>query len=75
MEEESADELLSGQVDALDLLAAVVPVTESDLALVEAFDPAMGDGNAKHIASQIVQDLLALAGVLAMNDPVLLPHR
>jgi len=74
VEEESADELFSGQVDALELLAAVVPVTESDLALFEAFDPAMSDGNAKDIASQIIQDLLPRAGVLAMNDPVLLPQ-
>src|SRR5437667_6071573 len=74
VEEESADELLSAQLDALELLAAVVPVSESDLALFEAFDAAMSDGNAKDIASQIVQDLLPLAGVLAMNDPVLLPH-
>ena len=73
VQEESADELLGAQHDALELLAAVVPVTESHPALVEVFDPAMGDGNAKHIASQIVQDLLPLAGVLAMNDPVLLP--
>jgi len=55
-------------------LGAVVPVSESHPALFEAFDPTVGDGNAKHVASQIVQDLLALAGVLAMNDPVLLPH-
>ncbi len=75
VQEESADELLGAQHDALELLAAVVAVTESHQALVEAFDPAMGDGNAKHIAGQIVQDFLPLAGVLAMNDPVLLPHR
>ena len=55
-------ELLSALVDALELLAAVVAVSESHLTLFEAFDPAVGDGNAKHIASQIVQDLLALAG-------------
>jgi len=75
VKEESADELLSAQLDALELLAAVVPVSESHPALAEVFDPAVGDGNAKHVARQIVQDLLSLAGVLAMHDPVLLPHR
>lgn len=71
--EEAPDEILRTKPDALDLLGAIVPITEGDLGLFEAFDPAVGDGDAKDIPAEVLQDLLAVAGVLAVDDPVLLP--
>ena len=55
------------------MLAAVVPVSESHPALIEAFDSVVGDGHTKDIATEVLQDLQSLAGVLAVDDPVLLP--
>src|SRR6266516_2880298 len=55
------------------LLAAVVPVAERHLALLEPFNAAVGDGDPKYVAAQVIEHLLSLAGVLAVNDPVVFP--
>ena len=52
------------------MLAAVVPVSESHPALIEAFDPAVGDGDAKDIPAEVLQDLLSLAGADQQNNQV-----
>ena len=73
--EEAADEFDSRQSDALHLLGAVIAVAEADHAIVDRFDAAVGDRNAEDIAAQVVENLVAAAGVLGMNDPFFLPDR
>ena len=75
MLEESADEFDSGQSDAPHFLRAVIAVTESDHAVVDGFDPAVGDGDPEDVTSEVVENLAAASGVLGMNDPVFLPDR
>jgi len=71
--QEAADEILGAESDALDLLGPIVPVTEGHLALIEAFDPAIGDGDPEDVAAQVIEHLLSLAGVLAVEHPVVFP--
>ena len=54
-------------------MAAVVAIAEGHLAVLDPFQTAVADGNAKDIAAQIFEHLLALARVLAMHHPVLVP--
>lgn len=63
----------SGKRDVADLLSLVVTVAEADNAVVERFQTAVGNGDAEHVAGKIVEDFLATAGVLGMNDPASLP--
>ena len=65
----------SRQSDMAYLLRAVVAIPEANRAVVDGFDTAVGDGDAEHVTSKIVEDLVATAGVLGMNDPVFLPGR
>ena len=74
MLEKPAEELRTGERGAADLTGTVVAVTEGDLAVVDAFDPAVGDGDAKQVTAQIGQDGGAGAGRLAVNDPVGVPN-
>ena len=48
-------------------------VAEGDLAVFEALEPAVGNGDAVQVACDVVQDLLPVAGVLSVNDPTLAP--
>lgn len=73
--EESSDEVLGRQGDASHLTRAVVAVTETDHAVVEGLQAAVADGDAKDIAGKIVENLLAAAGMLAVNNPFFLPER
>src|SRR5258706_12752944 len=73
--EESPDEFDSRQSDPLYLLGAIVAIPEADRAIVDGFDAAVGDGDAKDVASEVIENLVATAGVLGMNDPVFLPDR
>ena len=75
MLEESADEFDSGQSDAPHFLRAVIAVTESDHAVVDGFDPAVGDGDPEDVTSEVVENLAAASGVLGMNNPSFLPDR
>ena len=56
------------------LLSAVIAVAEADHAVVDGFEPAVGDGDAEDIAAEVVEHLIAAAGMLGMNDPAFLPH-
>lgn len=73
--EESRDEFDSRQSDTANFLRAVIAVAESDHAVVDGFKPAVGDGDAEDVASEVLKDLIAASGMLGMNDPVFLPHR
>lgn len=71
----ASDEFDARQGDTAYLLGAVVTIAKADRAIVDGFDAAVGDGDAEHVTSEVVEDLLATAGVLGMNDPVFLPDR
>ena len=75
MLKESRDELDSRQSDTANLLRAVIAVAESDYTVVDGFKPAVGDGDPEDVACEVVEHLIAAAGMLGMNDPVFLPHR
>jgi hypothetical protein len=68
------DEFLGWYTHVAELLGAVVAITEGDLAVLEGFDPAVGDGDPEDIARQVLQDLGAGSGVLGVDDPGLPPH-
>ncbi len=72
--EEAVDEFLGWYTHVAELLGAVVAITEGDLAVLEGFDPAVGDGDPEDIARQVLQDLGAGSGVLGVDDPGLPPH-
>ena len=57
------------------MLRAVIAVAETDRAVVDGFQPAVGDGDAEDVAGEIFEHLVAAPGMLRMNDPVFLPDR
>ena len=72
--QESADELDARQRDMTDLTGRIIAIVESNEAVVDGFQTAVGDGDAEDIAGEIVQDFFSAAGMLAVNDPVFLPE-
>lgn len=66
---EAADELGCVDPAALHLAGAILAVTEDDVLAVEALDAAIGDGDAVNVATEVLQHLLAGAGMLAVDDP------
>jgi len=73
--EESPDEFDSRQSDPSYLLGAVIAIAEADHAVVDEFQTAVGYGDAEHVASEVIENLVTTAGVLGMNDPLFLPDR
>jgi len=73
VKQEATKELDPGQGEAAHLLAAIVTKAEGHLMRIDALEAAVAQGDAKEIASQVGQDLLAPTGVLAVNHPVFLP--
>ena len=71
--EKSVDKLDSGKPDVSDFLGLVVTVAESNNAVVKRLQAAIGNGDAKNIAGEIVEHLVAPAGMLGVNHPTLLP--
>ena len=69
MLEEALKELDAGDGDAANVLGPIVPIAEGDVAVLDAFQTAIGDADAEDVAAQIVEDLLAASGVLAVHDP------
>jgi hypothetical protein len=74
MLEKPIDELLGWESDLAGLLGAVIAISERDLTVVESLEAAVADGHAEEVASQILEDFVPAAGVLAMNDPRLSPE-
>ena len=68
------EELDAGNSDTADLLSLIVSITKADVSLVDGFEPAVGDGDAKNVASEVVEHLIATAGMLGMDDPFFLPE-
>ena len=67
------NELGCGKLDVTDLLSLVVAITETDHAVVERFQTAVGNGDAENVAAKIVEHLVAASSMLGMNDPADLP--
>jgi hypothetical protein len=74
MLEEACQKLGGGQTHPFDLLTAVVAVSKGDLALLHRLQARLADGDAKDAAAQVSQDLFSLAGVLGMDNPIVLPE-
>ena len=47
--EEAVDEFFGGYAHVAELLGAVVAIPEGDMAMLEGFDPAVGDGDPEDI--------------------------
>ena len=73
MLEEPPKELDGRNSRALQLLATVVAEAEDDLAVFNAFDAAVGDGDAEDVSTKVIQDFFTRAGVLAVHHPRLVP--
>ena len=71
--EKAPDEVGCRQADVPHLMGSVIAVSETNHAVVDGIQAAVGNCDAKHVTSEVVEDLVATAGVLGMNDPVFLP--
>ena len=71
--EEASNEFKGGKCDVADLLGLVVAVAETDLAVADGFNPAVGDGDAEYVTAEIVENLFTTARMFGVNDPVFLP--
>ena len=70
----SIDELDAGKRDVLHVLSPIVAITKTNLPILDGFQTAVGNGNAKDVACKIVEDLVAAAGMLGMHHPIFLPN-
>lgn len=71
--QEAADKLFSGEGDPVELLAAIVTIAKSDLAIFKAFEAAVTESHAKDVAGEIVEHLATLSDSLTMDHPVFAP--
>jgi hypothetical protein len=74
MLEEALEKLDAGEGDPSKASGPIVPIAEGDLPVLDAFQTAVGDGDAEDVAAQVVEGSLAAAGVLTMHDPGRRPH-
>jgi hypothetical protein len=73
MLEEALEKLDAGERDPTNVLGPIVAIAEGHLPILDLFQTAVGDGDAEDVAAQVVEDLLAAPGVLAVDDPRLGP--
>jgi hypothetical protein len=66
---EAAHELDGVETAPLHFAGAILAVAEDDRVAVEALEPAIGDGDAMHVAAEVLEHLLAGAVVLTVHDP------
>ena len=69
MLEEALEKLHAGECHPAEMSGPIVSIAEGDLPVLDPFQRTVGDGDAKDIAAQVVEDLLAAPGVLAVDDP------
>jgi len=67
------DELDAGKGEVANLMRSIVGIAKTNPAIIDGFDPAVGDRDAEEVACQILKDLVATARRLGMDDPFLLP--
>lgn len=70
---EAMDELDAGKRHVANLLSPIVAVTKTNVTALDGFDTAVSDSDAEDVARQILEDRVATAGMLGMNDPFFLP--
>jgi hypothetical protein len=70
---ETAEERQRVKGAAVQGARAAVAVAERDLAIVEAFEAAVDDGDAEDVAGEIVEHLLPSPGRLDVDDPLATP--
>ena len=73
MLEEALEKLDAGERDPANVLGPIVAIAEGDLPVLDSFQTAVGNGDAEDVAAQVVENLLAAPGVLAVDDPRLRP--
>ena len=56
------------------LPGAIIAVVETDLAVVDGLQTAVGDGDAEYVAAEIVDDLVTAPRMLTVNDPWFFPE-
>ena len=66
---------MSGQGAVPELTGVGSAVTKGDLAVDHLEDALVADSHAKDIGSQVFEGVLSASHRLAVDDPVLLPHR
>ena len=74
MLEKALKELYAGDGAVLKALSPVIAIAKPDLPIRNGFQPIVGDGDAEDIAAEVVQNLFAGTGMLAMHDPRFVPH-
>jgi len=74
MLEEALEKRQAREGHPAELLGPIVPIAEGDLPVLDPFETAVGDGDPEDVAAEVVEDLLAAAGVLAVHDPGQGPH-
>jgi len=60
--------------DVTNLAGEVIAVVETDLAVVDGLQTAVGDGDAEYVAAEIVEDLFTAPRMLTVNDPGFFPE-
>jgi len=73
--QEAADERDGVEGTSLGRAGAAVAVAEGDVAVLEAFEAAVDEGDAEDVPGQVVEHLGAAAGVLEVDDPLRAPDR
>lgn len=53
MLQETVQELFAANADVAELLGLIVAIAEGDLAVVEGFEPTIGDGDAQDVTRQV----------------------
>ena len=70
---EAADKLLGGNGRESGLISGRILVGKSHLAILEGEDPAIADGDAKDVRSEVFEGGGACAYRLRVNDPIFAP--
>ncbi len=71
--EEAFDKLRRRNPYPFDLLGSVVPIAKGYLAFLQTLQAGVAYGNVEDVTTQIIEHLLATAGVLSMDHPFLAP--
>ena len=72
--EEAADELLGVEGAGLERAGVGGTVVKGDLAVGQAPDTPVGDGDAKDVGSEVAHGREAVADRLAVDNPIFVPH-
>ena len=75
MLEEALEKVHAGECPPTEMSGPIVSIAEGDLPVLDPCQRTVGDGDAKDVAAQVVEDLLAAPGVLAVHDPGRRPNR